>query len=204
MTVSQPSTENGTVTSLPPRRRGNKVVRTREHLTEAEVGKLIKAAGSNRYGNRDATMILIAFKHGLRVSELVNMQWTDVHFESQQLEVRRLKGSISGKHPLEGDELRALRKLRRESEGQYVFMSERGAPITAAAFRKMLTRIADDAGLASLRIHPHMLRHACGSALANNGTDTLTLQAYMGHARVQSTVGYCALNASRFRGLWRK
>ena len=104
-----PSAKNGTV---PPKRRRNAEVRTREHLTEAEVSTLMKAATAQdrrRYGHRDATMILLAFRHALRVSELVNLRWSDVDFKAARLNVRRLKGSVSGLHLLEGDELRALR-----------------------------------------------------------------------------------------------
>src|SRR5450631_2113190 len=130
-----PNTENGT---LPPKRQTNAAVRTREHLTEAEVERLMKAAGgddSRRYGHRDATMILIAFRHALRVSELVNLRWSDVDFKAARLNVKRLKGSISGVHPLEGDELRALRKLRAEDgNAEFMFTTERGGPMSAAGF----------------------------------------------------------------------
>jgi integrase len=196
-----PATVNGTV----PARATNASVRSREYLTQAEIIKLIKAAGDNRFGQRDATMILIAFRHALRVSELVALRWSDVDFNSSTLNVHRLKGSKSGSHPIEGDELRALRKLKAEgSSGEFVFQSERGAPLTAAGFRKLLSRLAQASGLGSLRIHPHMLRHATGYALANKGMDTRSLQDYMGHANIQNTVGYTQLNANRFRGIWRK
>jgi integrase len=199
-----PSTENGTV---PPKRRANAEVRSREHLTEAEVSKLMKAAGgdeSRRYGGRDSTMILITFRHALRVSELVNLRWSDVDFKAARLHVKRLKGSISGTHPLEGDELRALRKLRAQDEAaaEFVFSTERGGPMSAAGFRKMLTRLAGAAGMSALKVHPHALRHATGYVLANNGLDTRTLQAYMGHSQISNTVRYTALDANRFKGLW--
>jgi integrase len=152
-----------------------------------------------------ATMILIAFRHALRVSELVALRWSDVDFERSTLNVQRLKGSKSGSHPIEGDELRALRKLKAEgSSAEFVFQSERGSPLTAAGFRKLLSRLAQAAGLGSLKVHPHMLRHATGYALANKGMDTRSLQDYMGHANIQNTVGYTQLNANRFRGIWRK
>lgn len=198
-----PHTEIGTV---PPKRRRNADVRTREHLTEREVEALIGAArggDGRRYGNRDATMILVAFRHALRVGELVNLRWSDVDFRAARLHVRRLKGSISGVHPLEGDELRALRKLRTESDGaEFVFLTERRTPFTAAGFRKMLARLGEAAGLGALKVHPHALRHATGFALVNKGVDTRTLQAYMGHAQIANTVRYTALDAGRFKGLW--
>ena len=197
-----PAIKNGTV---PPKRRANAAVRPREHLTEREVDRLIKAAGDNRHGRRDAAMILLTYRHALRAGELVNLQWSDVDFDRARLQVRRLKGSVSGVHPIEGDELRALRALRREAPGAvFVFTSERGAPFTTAGFRKMLARLGEAAGLAELKVHPHALRHATGYALANRSTDTRTLQAYMGHASIQNTVRYTALDANRFRGLWGK
>jgi type 1 fimbriae regulatory protein FimB/type 1 fimbriae regulatory protein FimE len=168
----------------------------------------MKAAGgddSRRYGHRDATMILIAFRHALRVSELVNLRWSDVDFKAARLNVKRLKGSISGVHPIEGDELRALRKLRaQDANAEFAFTTERGGPMSAAGFRKMLTRLADDAGMSALKVHPHALRHATGFALVNKGLDTRTLQAYMGHSQIANTVRYTALDAGRFKGIWGK
>jgi site-specific recombinase XerD len=197
-----PTTEKGTV---PPARRPNAELRTREHLTEREIARLMKAAGDNRWGQRDAAMILVAYRHALRASELVGLRWSDVELDRARLQVRRLKGSISGAHPMEGDEVRALRRLSREAEGaEFVFTSERGAPFTTAGFRKMLARVAEAAGLAELRVHPHMLRHATGYALANKGLDTRTLQAFMGHANIQNTVTYTALDAGRFKGIWQR
>jgi integrase len=200
-----PGTKNGTV---PPRRRRNTEVRTREHLTEREVEQLIEAARGDkarRYGGRDAAMILITYRHALRVGELVSLRWSDVDFRSARLHVHRLKGSISGVHPLEGDELRALRKLRTENpDAEFVFLTERGTPFSTAGFRKLLARLADDAGMGALKVHPHALRHATGYTLANKGLDTRTLQAYLGHSQIANTVRYTALDAGRFKGLWRR
>jgi type 1 fimbriae regulatory protein FimB/type 1 fimbriae regulatory protein FimE len=202
---AMPNPKSGTV---PPKRQTNAAVRTREHLTEREIEQLMKAAtgdGDRRYGQRDATMILIAFRHALRVSELVNVRWSDIDFKAARLNVRRLKGSISGTHPIEGDELRALRKLRSENpDAEFTFLTERGGPMSAAGFRKMLSRLAADAGLGALKVHPHALRHATGYALVNKGIDTRTLQGYMGHAQIGNTTRYTALDANRFRGLWAK
>jgi site-specific recombinase XerD len=198
----RPQIENGTV---PPARQTNASVRSREYLTDKEVTSLMKAAGNNRQGHRDATMILLTYRHSLRVCELVDLRWTDIDFHTARVNIRRAKGSISGAHPLLGDELRALRQLKREDSGEeFVFMTERGAPFTTAGFRKLLSRLAIKAGLKNLKVHPHMLRHATGYTLANKGTDTRTLQEYMGHRNIQNTVGYTALNASRFKNLWTK
>jgi type 1 fimbriae regulatory protein FimB/type 1 fimbriae regulatory protein FimE len=204
--VTTPTVANGTV-PVPPRRRKNADVRTREHLTEAEVAALCKAARAKgrRYGARDATMILLCFRHAYRVSELLDLRWTDVDFKAARLNVRRLKGSISGVHPLKSDEVRALRALRAcQPQAAFVFTSERGAPFSARGFHALLARIAERAGLAQLRVHPHALRHSTGYALVNRGTDTRTLQGYMGHAEIKNTVIYTALNATRFDDLWSK
>src|SRR6266478_3639171 len=111
-----------------PVRRPNAELRPREHLTEREVEKLITVAKGNRWGQRDATMILIAFRHGLRASELCELQWSDVEFESATIHLRRAKGGTTSTHPLLGDELRALRVLKREAKSPFIFVSERAAP----------------------------------------------------------------------------
>ena len=125
-----------------PRRPPNRDLRTREHLTEAEVERLMKATKDNRYGHRDATMILVAYRHGLRVSELVDLRWEQVDFRTASLHVRRVKKGTPSTHPIIGDELRALRRLQREQEpgSPFVFTSQRGAPFTTAGFARMLER----------------------------------------------------------------
>jgi len=193
------ATENRTVTPL---RRPNAELRPREHLTEREIDKLVEAAMGNRWGQRDATMILIAFRHGLRASELCGLQWSDVEFETGTLHLRRAKGGTTATHPLLGDELRALRSLKRDAKSPFVFVSERGAPFTVSGFAKLVERAWIEAKL-PFKCHPHMLRHATGYALANRGTDTRTLQAYLGHRSIQSTVRYTELAPGRFKNIWR-
>jgi type 1 fimbriae regulatory protein FimB/type 1 fimbriae regulatory protein FimE len=195
-----PPTVNGTV--APPRRRKNAEVRVREYLTDAEVAKLLLAASFNRYGHRDSTMVLIAYRHGLRAAELVALRWDSIDFAHGRLHVRAKNGAPSV-HPLSGRELRALRRLRREQEPEspYVFTSERGAPFTTAGFRKLVARLGVAAKL-GFPVHPHMLRHACGYHLANRGVDTRSLQAYLGHKNIQHTVRYTELAPTRFKGFW--
>ena len=195
-----PSTENRTIVT--PRRQPNRELRTREYLTEDEVNSLMAAARENREGHRDATMILMAFRHGLRASELVDLRWDQVDFSQATLAVRRLKNGTPSTHQIKGDELRALRRLQREApKSPFMFVSMRGAPFTVSGFRRMIERASLDAGL-EIKAHPHMLRHATGFALANKGTDTRTIQGYMGHRNIQNTVGYTALSPNRFKGLW--
>ena len=195
-----PAKDNRTVTT--PRRRANAELRPREHLTEREVEKLIEAAKGNRYGARDSAIILVAFRHGLRASELCELQWSDVEFESATLHLRRAKGGQIGTHPLLGDELRMLRALKREAKSPFIFVSERGAPFSVAGLAKLIERAGIEAKM-PFKVHPHMLRHACGFVLANRGTDTRTLQAYLGHRSIQSTVRYTELAPGRFKNLWR-
>jgi type 1 fimbriae regulatory protein FimB/type 1 fimbriae regulatory protein FimE len=137
--------------TVPPRRRPNAKLRTREYLTEAEVERLMKAAKANRHGHRDATMILLAFRHGLRSAELVDLRWDQLDLgRNAALHVRRVKNGIATTHPLSGDEMRALRALGREST--FVFTSERGAPFTRAGFAKMVARAGVEAGFNSVCI----------------------------------------------------
>src|SRR3954471_23442961 len=196
-----PTTEKRTVT---PTRRPNAEIRTREYLTDAEVDKLTEAAKGNRYGHRDATMVLVAYRHGLRVSELVDLRWDQIDFTAATLAVRRAKRGTPSTHPIVGDELRALRRLQREQEPKsaFVFTSERGAPFSPAGFARMIERAGAEAGL-EFKAHPHMLRHACGFALANKGHDTRALQGYLGHRNIQHTVRYTELSADRFKDFWR-
>jgi integrase len=200
-----PRTDNGTIEPRrPPIRRPNAELRSREYLLPAEVDRLIKAAGDNRFGHRDATMVLIAYRHGLRAAELVDLKWEQVDFRNSRLHVNRRKEGTESVHPMTGRELRALRRLEREQEPKspFVFTSMRGSPFTTAGFRKMLARLGTEAKFDFL-VHPHMLRHACGYKLANDGVDTRSLQAYLGHKNIQNTERYTALAPTRFKDFWR-
>jgi type 1 fimbriae regulatory protein FimE len=188
---------------MPPLRRRNREVRSREYLTPAEVEMLCKAARERgRYGHRDATMILIAYRHGLRVSELVALRWDQVDFAQGRLHVNRAKNGLSDVHPLYAVEIRALRRVKREAgESRYIFVTERDGPMTTAGFRKMLARTAEASGL-TFPVHPHMLRHAAGYKLANQGVDTRSLQHYLGHKNIQHTTRYTELAGDRFKDFW--
>jgi integrase len=164
----------------------------------------MKAANGNRWGQRDATMILVAFRHGLRASELINLRWDQIEFRTANLHVHRVKQGTPSTHPIRGDELRALRRLQREQDPKspFVFTSERGAPFSTAGFARMVERAGVQAKL-SFKAHPHMLQHACGYKLANDGHDTRALQAYLGHKNIQHTVRYTELAPTRFKDFWR-
>ena len=137
----------------------------------------------------------------LRLFQARNHQ---VEFGSATLHVRRVKQGTASTHPIRGDELRALRRLKREQvqKSPFVFTSERGAPFTTAGFARMIERAGLVAKLA-FKPHPHMLRHACGYALANKGHDTRALQAYLGHRNIQHTVRYTELSPTRFKDFWK-
>ena len=188
-----------------PVRRPNANLRTREYLTPSEVAKLMTVAGKrSRYGQRDACLILLACRHGLRVSELVTLRWDQVDLKAGLLHVRRAKNGTASTHPMQGDELRALRQLAREwpEHGGFVFVSERGGPMSTDGVRTMITRTGVEAEI-RFPVHPHMLRHACGFKLANDGHDTRALQLWLGHRNIQHTVRYTELSPARFKGFWR-
>ena len=186
-----------------PRKPRNRDVRAREYLTPSEVDDLMRAAGKvGRHPFRDKTMILIAYRHALRVSELCALKWQQIDLRQGQIHVVRLKGGVNSTHPLRGVELRALRKLQREYQSkQYTFISERGSPLTAGTVRKIVRRAGELAGL-PFPVHPHMLRHACGFYLADQGHDTRAIQVYMGHANIQHTCRYTELAGRRFNSFW--
>jgi len=159
-----------------------------------------EALKSNRYGLRDATMIMTAYRHGLRAVELCDLRWDQIDLSSGKIHVRRVKNSSPSTHVMDGKEIRALRRLKKEHEpgSQFVFTSERNAPFTTAGFRKMLARLGEAAKI-GFPIHPHMLRHATGFKLANDGVDTRAIQDYLGHKSITNTVRYSRLSPERFK-----
>jgi type 1 fimbriae regulatory protein FimB/type 1 fimbriae regulatory protein FimE len=143
-------------------------------------------------------MILVAYRHGLRASEVCDLQWHQIELSEGRLHVHRAKNGTPSVHPIRGDEMRALRKLRRENPTDaYVFVSERGGP-----YHRLIQRLGEVAKM-PFPVHPHMLRHACGYKLANDGHDTRALQHYLGHKNVQHTVRYTEMAVDRFKDFWR-
>jgi type 1 fimbriae regulatory protein FimB/type 1 fimbriae regulatory protein FimE len=189
--------------SLPPRKQPNAALRSREYLTPHEIAALQKAARkAGRQGQRDETLILIAFRHALRVSELVALKWDQVDLKVGLLHVKRLKNGLPSTHPVRGAELRALKTLKRSNpDAAYVFMSERGAPLSDRTVRHIFAKAGEQANL-GFSVHPHMLRHSTGFYLANKGEDTRAIQSYMGHANIKNTVIYTELSPKRFNGFW--
>ena len=185
-----------------PVRRPNCEYRKREHLTPAEVAKLIEATRGNRYGLRDATMILVAYRHGFRAAEVCDVEWSAIDFTRAEMHVSRRKAGKPSTHPIRGDELRELRKLRKQSSGPFVFMSERGGPFTTDSFNWMVKRTGQKAKL-PFQVHAHMLRHSAGYKLAGDGHDTRSIQDYLGHRDIRHTVRYTELSPRPFRDFWR-
>ena len=196
-----PTPQNGKV---PPIRMPNAELRSREYLTPDEVDSIMAAAGkTGRHGHRDQTLILIGYRHGLRVSETVGLRWEQVDLKAGLLRVNRVKNGTPATHPLRGPELRALRKIAREyPDSPYVFSSERKGPLTGSSVRKIVARAGKKANI-PFPVHPHMLRHACGYKLANDGHDTRAIQHYLGHRNITHTVRYTELAADRFNGFWK-
>jgi integrase len=179
----------------------------KDFLTEGEMKRLLDAAKGGRYGQRDHLMLLMSYRHGLRVSELIDLRLKDIDLDTSRLFVRRKKGSLSTHQPIKGDELRALRawlrerSLRADARSPYLFLSERG-PFTRQAINYIVLWAGARAKLL-FRVHPHMLRHSTGFYLANKGFDTRLIQDYLGHRNNAHTVKYTRTAAGRFEGLWR-
>ena len=149
-----------------------------------------------RNPHRDATMILLAYRHGLRASELCSLRWDMLDLSQGRYHVTRRKNGRPSVHLIRGTEIRDLRRLQREQVPQsiYVFTTERRGPMTPATFRKLLTTIGTAAEL-PFPVHPHMLRHACGYKLAHDGHDTRALQEWLGHSNIQNTTRYTELTS---------
>jgi integrase len=177
---------------------------TRKHVMPGEVEKLRKAAGKGRNGDRNSLMIYMAYRHGLRVSELVRLKWDQILWEEEDIQIQRRKGSDSGTHPMDDVEMKALRKLPGDHIG-WIFRSERGDRMTENGFFKMLARAGKAASL-GFDVHPHMLRHGCGFKLNAERRTTRTIQVWLGHVNIKNTAIYTAMGADHFReeGLGRK
>ena len=180
---------------------------TKNFLTEAEIKKFLEASRKGRHSVRDYCLMLVAYRHGLRVSELIDIRFKDLDLETGRIFVRRIKGSLSTHQPIEGDELRAIRAWLRVRENypnassNYLFLSERGT-LTRQAINYLVGQIGERAKF-DFKVNPHMLRHSTGYFLANKGYDTRLIQDYLGHRNINHTVRYTRTAAHRFENLWR-
>jgi type 1 fimbriae regulatory protein FimB len=179
----------------------------RSHLTGLEVGKLIAATRGTRNEARDRCLLLLMFRHGLRVSEACRLRLDQVDTQSRVLHITRLKRGLSTTQPLRGDELKAIgawlkQRARMKPTGKSFFVSEQRKPLHRSTVNLLLDTCSKAAAL-PFSAYPHMLRHACGFALADQGADTRLIQDYLGHRNIQHTVRYTAAYPARFEKLWR-
>jgi integrase len=178
--------------------------RGKDYLTEGEVERLRAAARKGRHGVRDDLIVLLLYRHGLRVSELVALRRNDVRLGEGRMTITRLKGGLSVEQPLTGEELRRVKHYLRSRDDalSWLVLSERATPLTRQAVNYLLARAGERAGLG--HVHPHMLRHGCGYHLANAGHDTRLIQDYLGHRDPRHTARYTRTAAVRFEGLWKR
>jgi type 1 fimbriae regulatory protein FimB len=179
----------------------------RKHLSGREFERLSEAVRGSRHEIRDLCLLLLMFRHGLRVSEACGLVLEQVDVESRVLHVARLKGGLSTTHPLRGDEIRAIKawlieRARMKAPGRSFFLSEQRRPLHRSTVNLMLQKYGEKARH-SVAVHPHMLRHASGFALTDHGADTRLIQDYLGHRNIQNTVHYTGTNPARFEKLWR-
>ncbi|WP_299841630.1 tyrosine-type recombinase/integrase [uncultured Jannaschia sp.] len=177
-------------------------VRGRDYLGQPQVDRLLTAAKKGRHGVRDHLLLLMMFRHGLRVSEAIALRREHVDLLQSRLWVARLKNGLSVEHPIAGDELRAIKRwlARRDDDLPWLFVSERRQPLTRQAVNYVIKSAGERAGLG--HVHPHMLRHSCGFALANRKHDLRLIQDWLGHRDPRHTAHYTRTAATRFDGLW--
>ncbi|WP_322101228.1 tyrosine-type DNA invertase [Serratia liquefaciens] len=183
------------------------MMKKRKHLTKNEVNQLLTESLNGTYGVRDYCMIYLAFIHGLRVSELCSLRISDFDLNEKTIFIYRLKNGFSTIHPLREKEITMLKRwidLRKDFPGcdsDWLFLSMKGLNISRKRVYSLISFLGEKAGI-SVKTHPHMLRHSCGFALADQGADTRLIQDYLGHRNIQHTVTYTASNSARFRKLW--
>jgi len=169
------------------------------YLNLKQIEKLVATAKQNKYGLRDGLIILLAFRHGLRVSEIVTLTWQGVDLSDGKIYIIRSKNGSSGYHLLQGDEIRLLRRLQRETiSSRFLFIGERSTPLSDRGVGHIIKRAGNKLGW---NISPHILRHSCGYHLANQGLDTRLIQDYLGHKNIASTVIYTKTNPHRYNSI---
>ena len=176
--------------------------RAKDFLDPSEIDRLLAAAQDNRHGIRDSVLMLMMYRHGLRVSEAIKLRLDAINLKQSSLWVKRIKNSLSTQQPIPGDELRAIKRYlaTRNDRLPWLFVSERGHEMTRQAVNYIIKTAGERAGLG--HVHPHMLRHSCGYYLANKGVDFRTTQDFLGHRDPKHTTRYTRVAGRRFEGLW--
>jgi type 1 fimbriae regulatory protein FimB/type 1 fimbriae regulatory protein FimE len=174
----------------------------RLHLTPDEANRLIAAAGKRgRYPDRDRVLVRLIYRHGLRASEACELRWDHLDLDEGSITVRRRKMGKDSTHTMDRDELRDLRKLRRETNSPFVFSTERGGPFSVRALQYIVGEAGKQAGLPEELCHPHALRHAAGYSLINNDVDVRLVQEFLGHKTPAMTMHYTAISPKRLSAL---
>jgi type 1 fimbriae regulatory protein FimB/type 1 fimbriae regulatory protein FimE len=181
----------------------------REWLYAHEVDSMVAAVrkSGSKHADRDALLVLLSYRHGLRSCEAATLTWNDINMVGRQynLIIRRAKHRgtefSTYNHPLVEEEIRAIKRLQSVAGNTpYVFGSQKGSALDTRSIRRIVKEAGELANL-PFEVHPHMLRHATGYELANKGTDTRAIQEYLGHKNIQSTTRYTKLAANRFNDL---
>lgn len=176
--------------------------RSKDFLSDAEIKLLLEASKKSRYPKRNYLLLLMIYRHGLRVSEAITIKKSDVNVKESRIWINRLKNGLSVEHPISGDELRAIKRYfnSREDNLPWIFVNERGLPLTRQAVNYIIAVAAEKAKLQN--VHPHTLRHSCGFYLANKGYDLRLIQDYLGHRDPKHTAHYTRVVSKRFEKLW--
>lgn len=174
----------------------------RDFLTESETIRLLASARAGRFGVRDYSMLLLAYRHGWRVTELTSIRIADIDLDAGRIWVNRIKEGLSRTQPLQGDELRGLRAYLRTRMDHlpWLFVSSQGGQMTRQNVNYLIKEACARASLG--HVHPHMLRHTCGHVLADKGTDTRLLQDWLGHRDIRHTAWYTRTSSKRFESVW--
>jgi type 1 fimbriae regulatory protein FimB len=177
--------------------------KAKDYLSDSEIKLFLEASKKTRYPKRNYLLLLMMYRHGLRVSEGIALKKSDVNLKDSRIWVNRLKGGLSTEHPISGDELRAIKRYlnSREDNLPWLFVNERGLPLTRQAVSYIVNTVGEKANVKN--IHPHTLRHSCGFYLANMGYDLRLIQDYLGHRDPKHTAQYTRVASKRFEKLWK-